>query len=209
MICGAAWHMPLTGGCSARKSPPFRVSLTWISGESPSPLVLTAPLIPPCAQTEWLRLTGTTEKRSTDMPISAARTVAIRPASPPPTIKTRWSVMGPPGRETGNEKRKTNRLPVALASDSSFPVYRFPFSDSQSDPERRNRAHSNERQNQENDRRHVHHSPLRVRADGQPPHDREGPDAVGQVKGRRENPRYVKGVDPGIGDGCLHLPEEI
>src|SRR5215470_14275053 len=65
------------------------VSSKWISGESPSPFVLTAPLIPPWAQTEWLRLTGTTEKRSTAAPISAARTVAIRPASPPPTMTMR------------------------------------------------------------------------------------------------------------------------
>ena len=55
--------------------------------------MLTAPLIPPCAHTEWLRLTGTTEKRSTATPSSAARIVAIRPARPPPTM-TILSVVG-------------------------------------------------------------------------------------------------------------------
>src|SRR5918996_772627 len=54
--------------------------------ESPSPLVLTAPLIPPCAQTECERFTGTTENRSTARPASAMRMAAARPASPPPTI---------------------------------------------------------------------------------------------------------------------------
>src|SRR5689334_14344407 len=54
--------------------------------ESPSPFVLTAPLMPPCAQTECERFTGTTEKRSTECPASAIFIAAARPASPPPTI---------------------------------------------------------------------------------------------------------------------------
>src|ERR1044072_1276587 len=54
--------------------------------ESPSPLVLTAPLMPPCAQTECERFTGTTEKRSTSCPASAIFMAAAKPASPPPTI---------------------------------------------------------------------------------------------------------------------------
>src|SRR5215471_996951 len=53
--------------------------------ESPSPFVFTAPLIPPWAQTEWERFTGTTEKRSTGTPASAILIVAMRPARPPPT----------------------------------------------------------------------------------------------------------------------------
>ena len=39
-----------------------------VAGESPSPLVLTAALMPPCAQTECERFTGTSEKRSTVLP---------------------------------------------------------------------------------------------------------------------------------------------
>src|SRR5436190_14340609 len=42
--------------------------------------------MPPCAQTECERLTGTMEKRSTGIPDSAARMVAMSPARPPPTI---------------------------------------------------------------------------------------------------------------------------
>ncbi len=85
MIPGAASAIALTGGWFARKSPPYTVSSKWIAGESPSPFVFTAPLMPPCAQTEWERFTGTSENRSTPTPSSAALIVAIKPASPPPT----------------------------------------------------------------------------------------------------------------------------
>ena len=59
MMPGAASHIALTGGWFARKSPPYTVSSKCSQGESPSPFVLTAPLMPPCAHTEWERLTGT------------------------------------------------------------------------------------------------------------------------------------------------------
>src|SRR5579864_502548 len=53
--------------------------------ESPSPLRFLAALMPPCAQTEWERFTGTIENRSTWPPISAILMTAARPARPPPT----------------------------------------------------------------------------------------------------------------------------
>src|SRR6266852_446474 len=53
--------------------------------ESPSPLRFLAALMPPCAQTECERFTGTIENRSTCPPISAILMTAERPASPPPT----------------------------------------------------------------------------------------------------------------------------
>src|ERR1700722_577584 len=53
--------------------------------ESPSPFKFFAALIPPWAQTECERLTGTIEKRSTSPPISAILMTAARPARPPPT----------------------------------------------------------------------------------------------------------------------------
>src|SRR5271154_7408365 len=53
--------------------------------ESPSPFKFLAALMPPCAQTEWERFTGTIEKSSTGTPDSATRIVAISPARPPPT----------------------------------------------------------------------------------------------------------------------------
>src|SRR5580700_5930433 len=53
--------------------------------ESPSPLRFLAALMPPCAQTECDRFTGTIENRSTWPPISAILMTAARPARPPPT----------------------------------------------------------------------------------------------------------------------------
>src|SRR5271170_6667181 len=53
--------------------------------ESPSPFRFLAALIPPCAQTECERFTGTIENRSTSPPISAILMTAARPARPPPT----------------------------------------------------------------------------------------------------------------------------
>src|SRR6266542_3605463 len=118
-----------------------------MSGESPSPFVLAAPLMPPWAQTEWLRLTGTIEKMSTPIPISAARTAVMSPARPPPTMMIRsFSAM---------------RSLQAKRLDS-------PDADVGED--------------EEDGGRDIQHSALRPRSDGQAPHNREGPDAVGQVK---------------------------
>src|SRR5687767_13196647 len=47
-------------------------------------------LMPPCAQTECDRLTGTIENRSTVTPSSASLMVHASPASPPPTTITRF-----------------------------------------------------------------------------------------------------------------------
>src|SRR3978361_174501 len=52
---------------------------------SPSPLRFLAALMPPWAQTECERLTGTMEKRSTLPPASAILMTAASPARPPPT----------------------------------------------------------------------------------------------------------------------------
>src|SRR6266850_3793459 len=51
--------------------------------ESPSPLRFLAALMPPCAQTECERFTGTIENRLTLPPISAILMTAARPARPP------------------------------------------------------------------------------------------------------------------------------
>src|SRR5579859_1296773 len=61
------------------------VSSKCLSVVSPSPLRFLAALMPPWAQTEWERLTGTIEKRSTLPPASAILMTAASPAKPPPT----------------------------------------------------------------------------------------------------------------------------
>src|SRR5208282_1890902 len=60
-------------------------SSKWIQVESPSPFRFLAALMPPWAQTECERFTGTIENRSTSPPISAILITAARPARPPPT----------------------------------------------------------------------------------------------------------------------------
>src|SRR5208283_3561838 len=57
--------------------------------ESPSPFRSLAALMPPCAQTECERFTGTIENRSTVPPASAILITAASPASPPPTTPDR------------------------------------------------------------------------------------------------------------------------
>src|ERR1700761_8137943 len=61
------------------------VSSKCLKTSSPSPLRFLAALMPPWAQTEWERLTGTMEKRSTLPPASAILMTAASPARPPPT----------------------------------------------------------------------------------------------------------------------------
>src|SRR5271168_4079221 len=61
------------------------VSSKCLAMESPSPFWFFAALIPPCAQTECERFTGTMENSSTGTPDSATLIVAIKPARPPPT----------------------------------------------------------------------------------------------------------------------------
>jgi hypothetical protein len=73
-----------------------------LEDESPSPLRFLAALMPPWAQTEWERLTGTMEKRSTVPPASAILMTAERPARPPPTTMMRGvAAMGRAGRRRG------------------------------------------------------------------------------------------------------------
>jgi hypothetical protein len=85
MMAGAASHIAFTGVWLARKSPPKTVSSKCFQVVSPSPFRFLAALMPPCAQTECERLTGTIENRSTEPPASAILMTAANPASPPPT----------------------------------------------------------------------------------------------------------------------------
>src|SRR5215831_11206604 len=82
-----------------------------MSGWSPSPLVLTAPLMPPCAQTEWLRFTGTVEKTSTFLPASASLMTVISPASPPPTTMYRSAILGASDRGSHSAQAIDPQLP--------------------------------------------------------------------------------------------------
>src|SRR6266540_4160351 len=175
-----------------------------MSGESPSPFVLAAPLMPPWVQTEWLRLTGTIEKRSTPIPLSAARIAVMSPARPPPTMMIRGSLT----RTSSTVRRE----PLAGVSPR-FLGSRLTAHDSRlrlpSYPERLDAPDADIGENEKDGGRDVQHAALRLRSDGQPPHDRERPDAVGQVERGRENAGKVEGVDPRVRDRGLHLAEEV
>ena len=80
------------------------VSWKWCSGESPSPMVLIAPLIPPWAQAECDLFGGTSENTLTAAPFSTALIVAIKPADPPPiTIMFGLLICSPPYRNATSE----------------------------------------------------------------------------------------------------------
>src|SRR5262249_51897274 len=85
MILGPQLHISSSGGWSARKSPPSAVSSKCIHSLYPCCRAISLQaLIPPCAQTECERLTGTIENRSTSTPSSASLIVQASPAKPPP-----------------------------------------------------------------------------------------------------------------------------
>src|SRR5262249_6433264 len=116
MIAGAASHIAFTGGWLARKSPPNMVSSRCCQVVSPSPLRFLAALIPPCAQTECERLTGTMENKSTCPPASAILITAARPARPPPTTMILGAAMKTfhhRGHE-GSRRRTGLMAPLAL-----------------------------------------------------------------------------------------------
>src|SRR5918998_1522787 len=173
MMAGAISHIALAGGWLARKSPPYTVSSKCSHVESPSPFVLTAPLMPPCAQTECDRLTGTTESRSTWCPASAIFIAAASPASPPPTMAT--------------------RMPFFVAIVLENPSQQAP----------RTRAHEcvhhvepeGEQHHAEGDAG-VARQALRALADDDAPVDREEPDAVGEVPDGRDDADDVDADDP-------------
>src|SRR4051794_9588157 len=65
--------------------------------------------MPPWAQTEWERLTGTREKRSTGMWSSASFMAAARPARPPPTTMTRfWDMVN--SLQQGKTRREAGEI---------------------------------------------------------------------------------------------------
>src|SRR6266481_711803 len=160
------------------------VSSKWTAGESPSPFQLTAALMPPCAQTECERLTGTTEKRSTVPPPSQILIVVMSPARPPPTTRCRCSA---------TRRRSTHRQTPPLSHGSS------PRSS-----ERRKDRHRAEREHREEREREPPHERLRALAHGEPPGDAEREDAVAEVEHRRQDAEQVEREPPRIGEDRVH-----
>jgi hypothetical protein len=62
--------------------------------------------MPPWAQTEWERFTGTIENKSTVPPASAILMTAASPASPPPTTMILGAAMSLPSLVDSEQVKK-------------------------------------------------------------------------------------------------------
>src|SRR5690242_16255339 len=112
--------------------------------------------MPPCAQTECDRFTGTIENSSTGTPDSAMRIVAIRPARPPPTTMIFGSLM------ISRSQITAERMPAECESRD----------DGESDDRKRDCYH----------RTKPSGGALRSRCDGDTPLAAEIPKAVSEMK---------------------------
>src|SRR6476469_3931628 len=125
--------------------------------------------MPPWAQTECERRTGTMEKRSTGRPISAILIVAASPASPPPTTII-FGMRAPP-----------------LEREAA------PRGDDGDDNSQTEGAHGDG-----DGGRNPLRDALRPLPDGDAPGDQERPEAVTKVETGAEDPRGVEGENPRI-----------
>src|ERR1700675_502343 len=148
--------------------------------ESPSPFKFLAALMPPCAQTECDRFTGTMEKRSTGVPDSATRIAAISPARPPTTIM----ILGVLIRAVSLDVRP-EREPVIVKSKGNRDAH--------------------ESQNHGNGGSQPRSCALRARSYRNAPLAGEIPQAISQMKGRRGNADKVKRQVPGIRHCLRHV----
>src|ERR1700753_2427491 len=73
--------------------------------------------MPPCAQTECERFTGTTEKSSTECPASAIFIAAASPASPPPTIATRIPLFAMSVENPSEQSARSNECDLGVDAD--------------------------------------------------------------------------------------------
>src|SRR2546421_7126446 len=81
-------------------------------------------LMPPWAQTLWLRFTGTIENRSTSTPSSASLMVQANPANPPPTTITRFFE----GKAMMNPRQNAERrMQNAELKSRAGPIFRSAF----------------------------------------------------------------------------------
>src|ERR1044071_3786867 len=73
--------------------------------------------MPPCAQTECERLTGTTEKSSTECPPSAIFIAAASPARPPPTMATRMPLFAISVKNPSEESARADEGHLRVDAD--------------------------------------------------------------------------------------------
>src|SRR3954463_3036106 len=73
--------------------------------------------MPPWAQTECERLTGTTEKRSTACPASAIFIAAASPARPPPTMAIRMALFAMSVKNPSQESARADEGHLRVDAD--------------------------------------------------------------------------------------------
>src|SRR3989442_15774548 len=144
--------------------------------------------MPPCAQTECERLTGTTEKRSTSWPASAIFIAAANPASPPPTTailipfaispskivrKFQFVVRFPNSAPVGNDKLKSLSDALEYASQQTTGMN-----------ESNRRIDSNRQQQQTKRNASITGQALRALADRDSPIYQKQPDTICEMPDR-------------------------
>src|SRR5262245_15025208 len=184
--------MPFTGGWWGRKSPPRQVSVKWSSGESFSPFTFTAPLMPPCAHTECERLTGTIENRSTATPASASLSVAMSPASPPPTTATRGGAISASPRAPSARPPRPS-APASAHHDGVVRLGVWLLQEVEPEPaEPEQRRQAQRREARRHQQAHAGGRALRPAAGHDPPEDREPEQAVPEVVAGGQNAQHVE-----------------
>src|SRR5437764_496785 len=139
--------------------------------------------MPPCAQTECERLTGTTENSSTECPPSASFIAAASPASPPPTIATRIWLFAMSVKYPSEKPALPDERDLGVDADG-------------------------EEQKAERDAG-VAREPLRALADDDAPVNREEPEAVGEVPHGRDDADDIDGEDDCVAELAAHDVERL
>src|SRR5256714_14290517 len=160
---------------------------------SPSPFKFFAALMPPCAQTECERFTGTMENRSTVPPFSAILITAESPARPPPTT----IIFGAAAI-------------VSLAAFCNLPVHYGGSGISRllrMGPERGETGESRAREHEEKSQAHCQKPLARPLPGHDAPLRAKQPDAIREMPGSGDQTRNIKQEKRGVKHFVLHLAE--
>src|SRR5215468_9166133 len=167
--------------------------------ESPSPFRFFAALIPPCAQTECERFTGTMENRSTLPPISAILMTAARPASPPPTTM----IFGAAAISIHRPFGKGSRAVIGI---HDIALRRRLL---EAHAERIEADQSDNAQKKEKCEAQAKESLLRMLAGNDAPLRREEPNTVGEVPRCGDQSDDVEREQRGVNDFVMHFSKRL
>src|ERR1700730_5328221 len=168
------------------------VSSKCLKTSSPSPLRFLAALMPPWAQTECERFTGTMENKSTCPPISAILMTAESPASPPPItmIFGAAAIVNQIPIRPGPQRRDSTHHQRFCAGPRRFERLQRSLQEGQHGK----RPHPHE--HQPNHRANIAKPPPRPVAGGNPPFGGEQPQSVGKMPGGANDAESVERYCP-------------